>query len=221
MRGWQLEYRPEVLEGDTPWNYECLASELAKASDSIVDLGTGGGEAYSSILNGSNGHAYATEEWGPNGPVTRCSSLQLPFSDQVFDLVLARHEAIDPIEVSRVLRPKGRFLSQQVIRDFMHELAAYFPERIIFPDFFSEYQKGFLQSGLQVVRAEEFRYTIQFRELCHLVYQLVAAPWTIPGFSVDSHIEGLSQLSDQQRNGIGLIFTAGYYLLEVKKDGIQ
>lgn len=99
----------------------------------------------------------------------------------------------------------------------MLELGDDFPETTIFPDFFKQYQDDFRQSGLQVVRAEEYRYKIQFRELGHLVYQLVAAPWTIPGFTVDSHLEGLLRLAEKLQNGGDLTFTAGYYLLEARK----
>lgn len=226
MQGWQFEYTPDVLDGDVPWNYDDLAATLAHASNRVVDIGTGGGEAFLKALTDSRCDAFATEEWGPNAPVaaerlkhrapvTRCSSSHLPFSDDAFDLVLARHEAIDPKEIARVLSLNGKFLSQQVIRDFMFELGDYFPETVIFPDFFTGYQDGFRQLGLQVTQAREFRYQIQFRELGHLVYQLIVAPWTVPGFTIDTHLEGLEVLNEERKNGKPLIFTGGYYLLEV------
>jgi hypothetical protein len=38
----------------------------------------------------------------------------LPFRSQVFDVVLNRHEAFDPLEVRRIIKPHGRFLKEQV-----------------------------------------------------------------------------------------------------------
>lgn len=228
LKGWEFEYEPDVIAGDIPWNYEELASELAARAATLLDLGTGGGEVLSRILQNKNCDAFATEEWHINAPVaanqlrsiakvTRCSSLQLPFRSDSFDLVLSRHEAIEPGEVVRVLSPGGHFLSQQVIHDFMFELRDVFPEMTVFPDFFQQYQNSFNDAGLHVSRAEEFRYQIRFNELGHLVYQLVATPWSIPGFGIESHLEGLTRLNDQLKNGRGLIFTAGYYLLEIRQ----
>ncbi len=87
---------------------------------------------------------------------------------------------------------------------------------VIFPDFFKDYQNGFSQLGMRVTQAKEFRYKIQFKELGHLVYQLVAAPWVVPGFTVDTHLKGLKVLDEKLKNGSDLIFSAGYYLLEVR-----
>lgn len=227
MQGWQFEYLPEVINGDVPWHYESLASGLVQQARTVVDLGTGGGEAFSKVIGAAHCEAYATEQWGPNAPVAashlagsapvvRCSSIQLPFPSHFFDVVLARHEAIDPLEIARVLKAGGCFLSQQVINDFMFELGDYFSDTVVFPDFFNDYQTGFAALGLQVTRAEAFRYKIRFKALGHLVYQIVAAPWTIPGFSVDTHLQGLSRLHEKLINGGDLIFSAGYYLLEVK-----
>ncbi|CAM3261815.1 hypothetical protein OCAE111667_00205 [Occultella aeris] len=39
---------------------------------------------------------------------------RLPLPDATFAVVLDRHEAYDPAEVSRVLAPGGGFLTQQV-----------------------------------------------------------------------------------------------------------
>ena len=41
----------------------------------------------------------------------------LPFRAEVFDVILNRHEALDPIEVRRILKPRGRFLTEQVGSD--------------------------------------------------------------------------------------------------------
>jgi SAM-dependent methyltransferase len=228
MQGWRFEYEPEVVGGDVPWNYDDIASRLLGDSICVIDLGTGGGETYLGLLEAKNCQAFATEEWERNAPiaatrlkgvasVTRCSSLVLPFPEETFDLILCRHEAIDPSEITRVLKPGGRLLSQQVIHDFMFELIDTFPDMAIFPDFFSDYKGDFSHLGLHIRQAEEFRYKVRFHELGHLVYQLSATPWTIPGFSVATHLDGLKLLGEKLMNDNGLQFTAGYYLLEVEK----
>jgi SAM-dependent methyltransferase len=144
----------------------------------------------------------------------RASSLELPFASGAFDLVLSRHEEIAPAEIARILAPGGCLLTQQVIPDVWHELRAVFPEMTRFPDHYSEYQSELIEHGLRVDDAREFRRPVRFRKLGHLVYHLVAAPWTIPGFSVRSHLGELAQLDDEARGDRGLVLTEGFYLLQ-------
>lgn len=112
--GWMVNVRAKVLGGDSPWDYMDRARGLVSSASAVLDLGTGGGERFGELLREYEGRAVATEEWAVNAPiaashlcplgaeVVRCSSLALPFADSSFDLVLARHEALDPAEVARV-----------------------------------------------------------------------------------------------------------------------
>jgi hypothetical protein len=44
----------------------------------------------------------------------------------------------------------------------------------------------------------------------------VAAPWTIPNFSVRSHQEGLAELDRQFRREHGIVLTEGFYLIQAR-----
>ena len=227
LEGWELEFGPEPLEPGPPWDYEALAQEFCSGARSVLDLGTGGGEVLSRVLARSSCRAIATESWHVNAPVAarrleprahvvRASSLELPFPHGSFDLVLSRHEEIRPGEVARVLAPGGRFLTQQVVPDIWHELRAVFPDMVRFPDHYADYQSEFRDAGLTVEDAREFRRPVRFRKLGHLVYHLVAAPWSLPNFGVRSHREGLAQLDLQARSERGLVLTEGFCLLQVR-----
>lgn len=181
----------------------------------------------SRILRGSAARAVATESWHVNAPVAarrlagrarvvRASSLSLPFAAGGFDRVLSRHEEISPAEVARVLARGGRFLTQQVVHDAWHELREVFPDMTRFPDHFREYRAGLRESGLHVEHAREFRRPVRFRELGHLVYHLVAAPWTIPGFGLESHRDGLAELARRSRSDGGLVLTDGFWVLQAR-----
>jgi SAM-dependent methyltransferase len=227
LEGWALEYAPEPLQAGPPWDYEALARDLASQAQRILDLGTGGGEVFSRVLARSRARATATEEWHVNAPVAaralapraavvRASSLTLPFAEDAFDLVLSRHEEIDPNEVARVMSRDGCFLTQQVIPDLWEELRVVFPDLTRFPDHYVEYQRGFAEAGLTVEDVREFRRQVRFRELGHLVYQLAAAPWHLPGFSVKSHRAELEALDQVARGEGGIVLTEGFYLLRVR-----
>ena len=227
LEGWELEFEPEPLIVGPPWDYESLAKDFCSDAEAVLDLGTGGGEVFSRILANSSCRAVATEWWHVNAPVAwrrlgsrvhviRASSLELPFVSDSFDLVLSRHEEISPTEVARVLAPGGRFLTQQVIPDVWHELRAVFPDMARFPDHYSEYRRDLVQGGLTIENALEFRRPVRFNHLGHLVYHLVAAPWTIPNFSVRSHQEGLAELDRQFRREHGIVLTEGFYLIQAR-----
>jgi SAM-dependent methyltransferase len=146
--------------------------------------------------------------------VVRTSSLELPFADSRFDLVLSRHEELAPSEVARVLAPGGRLLTQQVIPDPWPELREFFPDLKRFPDHYAAYQRGLQEAGLVIEESREFRHPVRFRELGHLVYHLIAAPWTLPDFSVDTHGEPLARLAAEFEREGGLVLTDGFYLLQ-------
>src|SRR5262249_7107155 len=111
-------------EAPTPWDYRALVEERKNAASAMVDMGTGGGEFLASLLP-LPARTCATEAYPPNVPVAKarleplgvevgeCEEDEIPFEDAAFDLVINRHESFAAPEVARVLRPGGRFLTQQ------------------------------------------------------------------------------------------------------------
>ncbi len=222
LKGWNLDYQPRQLEPGPPWDYMTIARERLNECRELLDIGTGGGEVLAELLADKNLSAIATEEYKVNAPVAknrlshrakvvRASGESLPFPDDCFDVVLSRHTAINPTEVARVLKPGARFLTQQVIPDFMRELAEFFPDATRFPDHFADYQSELAASGMEVLRAHEFRTVSRFKEPGHLVYFLVAAPWSVPDFTLSTHLAALVQLVEENKS---LEFTTGFYMIE-------
>jgi hypothetical protein len=118
-------------------------------AQSVLDMGTGGGERFSELLQGYGGRAMATELWHVNAPIgaarlkplggelVRCHSKELPIAGESIDLVLNRHEELDPAEVARVLRPGGRVFTQQVWNHWK-ELRRFIPRHTDFGDHFHD-----------------------------------------------------------------------------------
>jgi SAM-dependent methyltransferase len=149
--------------------------------------------------------------------VVACSSLALPFADASFDLVLDRHEALNPAEVGRVLRGGGTVLTQQVWH-LWDELNEFFPRRTDFGDHFHVYQTGFSAAGLEIVDAREHLGNVAFAGLGDLVYMLCIAPWEIPEFApLGDDLEALLKLEVAATTENGLVLTAGNYLVEAHK----
>ncbi len=229
--GWSfddVDVRP--LEPGPPWKYEAIAREKARSAESILDLGTGGGEVLERIVGGLDARVVATEEWQVNAPiardrlapggvdVVRYNWRALPFADASFDLVLDRHEALEPAEVLRVLRPNGKIVTQQVNPDYWPELTEFFPHRQVFPDHFTEYSAAFEAAGLSVKRSRH-EHRVAFATLGDVVFKLLTAPWTIPGFDPVMEIDALLALEDACGTSDGIVLTEGYYLIEAERAG--
>ena len=230
MRGWSWEIQSVSLGPDIPWSYTSRARELLARARSVVDMGTGGGEAFGDLCDGYPGFAVATEGWSgnvlvaaerlsPSGiPVVHASSLQLPFADGSFELILNRHEELSPEEVARVLAPGGYALTQQVGRNNWQELFEFFPRMHDFGPHFELYQDGFRAGGLNVTRAESHNYLIAFPSLGEVVYMLTAAPWTIPDFDLERDLDALLALERSAKREEGIVFTESRYIIEAYKD---
>lgn len=192
-------------------------------------MGTGGGEFLAEVSASLPGQVVATEEWKVNVPVAKkrlaklgyevvgCRSVELPFKDASFDLVLNRHEDLDPSEVARVLRPGGRFITQQVGRDNWKELRRFFPRMTDSGDHRGRYAQGFQTAGLRAVTDLGHDCKVAFGILGDFVFMLAVTPWTIPDFRLDRDIDSLLSLDKECRTENGLELTESRFLLIAEK----
>ena len=214
-----------------PWDYAGLVREAGQSSTSVLDMGTGGGEFLTEVASSLPDRVVATEEWPVNVPVAKkrlsklgietvhCRSVQLPFKDASFDLVLNRHEDLEPKETARVVRPGGRIITQQVGRENWKELLEYFPNKTDFGDHRKRYAEGFEAAGLRITANLSHDYKVAYGELGDLVFMLVVTPWTVPGFSLERDVDKLLALDVGCRTANGLELTESRYLLIADKPG--
>ncbi len=229
--GWDFGFiNRRALDPPAPWDYEARGRELAAKASCVLDIGTGGGEVYSGIANGQDARFVACEEWVVNAhyapqrlrPMgidvvhSQTGERRLPFKDAAFDLVLARHEAIDPVEVDRILGPAGTFLTQQVVPDAWPELREFFPRATVFPNHWIEYPDGFRQLGYEV-SAERCDGRVAFATLGDLVAMLMIAPWTVPEFDPEADLDALLALERELVTADGIVLREGRYLLEARR----
>ncbi|MFI2105435.1 class I SAM-dependent methyltransferase [Isoptericola sp. NPDC019693] len=215
MVGWDFA----VLAGSTtsddpPWDFEADSLDALRRARRAVDLGTGGGERLSALLDrlpaGCAPSVVATEGWEPNEPVARErltpygvpvvaydaeAEPSLPFADGSVDLLMARHESYDAAEVARVLAPGGVFLTQQVDGRDTAELRDWFGGEALYPDVRLDRARPDLErAGLTVDVADEWRGRLRFADVEAVVTYLALTPWTVPGFDPADHAERLAEL---------------------------
>lgn len=204
-------------------------SPTGRREDRPRDMGTGGGERFSELIEGYDGLAVATEGWSGNvhvasqalrpyaAPVVYASGLSMPFADACFDLVLNRHNELDPADVARILSPGGTFLTQQVGHNNWQELRAFFPRQTDFGPKFDRYQKGFLSVGLTIDQAEIHDTPVACQSLGDLVYLLTATPWTVPGFDLEADLYTLLALEQALYKDDHIKLTNSRYIIEAHK----
>ncbi|MCP5098391.1 MAG: class I SAM-dependent methyltransferase, partial [Chloroflexi bacterium] len=125
--GWDFSWlNGRWHESPPSWNYRQLVEDKARHVESLLDMGTGGGEFLASLQNRPP-HTAATESYPPNVIVSRQrleplgikvfafkEGHPLPMLPNSFQLIINRHESYDPSEIHTILQPDGTFLTQQV-----------------------------------------------------------------------------------------------------------
>jgi SAM-dependent methyltransferase len=229
MEGWSFAYTPQLIGPPPPWDYAARARELAAGAEVVVDLGTGGGEVLSEILDGYEGRAVACESWRPNVrvaanqlrplgvAVVHADSLWMPLASSAADLVLSRHEELSPAEAARVLRRGGTLLTQQIHPDWHEELRAFFPRMTVFEPHHVTYPRDCAAAGLAVIDFREHAQRVAYRSLGELIYMLAAAPWTVPDFDLEADWPALERMEQALRRPEGIILTDRRYILEARK----
>jgi Methyltransferase domain len=227
--GWDLsDVTPRDLEPGPPWDYEALAEELLRKAGTAVDMGTGGGELASRLSAYAHGRFVATEEWVVNAPlaarrlrplgvdVIHSRSLQLPLKSGSVDLVLNRHEELEPSDVARVLAAGGTLLTQQIGGDNWQEVHDHFPRMNDFSWVFPTYVEQLKSGGLDVT-AEQHSWRVAHRSLGEMVYMLAITPWHLPEFELERDIDALLEFEEAQTIREGLVVTHSRDLIKATK----
>jgi SAM-dependent methyltransferase len=192
----------------------------------MLDIDTGGGEWLASLQQRAT-ETLATESWPPNVGVARerlrefavdvvaaepvrdnlsqgNGEPSLPFPNDSFDLVTARHAAFVAREVARVLAPGGVFLTQQVGGDYGDAYEALGLERPPSEPRWdlARAKQQLSAAGLEYAEGAEGEEVTTFTDVGAFVWYLRQIPWTVKGFSVERHRPNLARLHERiERDG--------------------
>ena len=214
IHGWDFSHLSGryTEEDDLPWDYRTLIEQYREPNMTLLDMDTGGGEFLLS-LNHPHQNTAATEGYPPNVDLCRrtLSPLgidfrpanadeSLPFEDGRFDLVLNRHGSFNPQEIYRVLKPGGRFITQQVGAENDRELVELLLPEITdlpFPEqYLSVTADKFRTAGFEILDCDECFRSIRFFDVGALVWFARIIEWEFPGFSVDACPEQLKRAQE-------------------------
>lgn len=218
FQGWDFSHLNGRWEAEElPWNYQEELEPYLNYRTMLLDMGTGGGEFLLS-LNPPKGRTYATRGICPTWTCRRRLPIHgielrqvfddsdLPFDDEMFDLVINRQEAYDPDEVFRVLKPGGYFVTQQYGGRNNEWLARFCCRSCRW----GSGRTGICVTPRQeleerdfvILKAREAFSSLRFLDVGALVYFAKVIEWEFPGFSVDKCAEQLWELQEQlERDG--------------------
>jgi SAM-dependent methyltransferase len=208
--GWDFEFLSgRMLETPPSWDYRKIVQANIRGAQSLLDLDTGGGEFLAS-LQPLPPQTCATEGHPPNIPIAETrlkplgvkvvsthAAVRLPFEDNAFDLVINRHGGILAAEIHRVLRPGGRFITQQVGDRNCIRLNEALQNN---PDFsFSQWTleravRQLEESGLRILERKEEFPSAEFKDIGAVVYYLKAIPWQVSDFTIEKYYDRLAEI---------------------------
>ncbi len=239
FEGWDFSYLEgrRIPLGALPWDYGVTVTPYLNKATSLLDIDTGGGEALADLLTTSafSGKAHAVEAHAPNVPIARnrlselgvdvidTSERPAPLAAETFDLLIDRHGgSLPPLEIFRILKPGGHYITEQIGDQTNHELREVFgASPAVQPDWphnAADASRTFEEIGFDVETLEEHRFPIRFADVGALVYYLKAVPWEVPGFSIAENAEALLQLHKRSADrGYAIDATYHAYLLVARK----
>ncbi len=201
--GWDFSFlEGRWREAPTSWGYRQKVRAAIQGVGSLLDMGTGGGEVLASMAP-LPCRTIATEAYPPNVPVARARLEPLgatvvdvepaavqPFPAASFDLVINRHSGYNAREVCRILRPGGRFITQQVGGRNCIELNELLQDRVEFQYAYWTVDRAareLEEAGLEVVeRHDELQETV-VTDIGAVVFYLRIVSWQIADFTVERY----------------------------------
>ena len=208
--GWDFSYVDNrMVTSPLIWSYTAEILPVLRKANSLLDMGTGGGE-FLSRLQPFPEKTFATEAYEPNVPIAKkrleplgvevtqiSGDDNLPFEDGLFDLIINRHESYSPTEVHRILSEEGIFLTQQVGGQNDDGLREFFLNKKTSE--YSEWSADFAaieleNNGFKILKKKECFPITRFFDVGAIVFYLLAAPWEIPGFTVEKYRDKLFEL---------------------------
>ena len=237
LEGWDFSWFDGRATEERPsWRYATMLVERMALANAVLDVQTGGGEVFAWVLGQLKrrpSRLAATESWSPNVTLARRSlrpfgvevneaadEADLPFGTGSFDLVVSRHPVVTGwVEIARVLRPGGTYLSQQVgagsnceLIDFM--MGPQPTDQARSPELAAG---AAVAAGLAVVELQQEALRTVFDDVGAVVHFLRKVLWTVPGFTVEAYRDRLVALHDQiQRDG-PFVAHAQRFLIEARK----
>ncbi|RKL65183.1 SAM-dependent methyltransferase [Salipaludibacillus neizhouensis] len=231
--GWDFSKLKLVSEG-AKWDFNEEIMKRSKASDILLDIGTGGGENVLNLapslfllvgidisvgmMKTAQSNLLKSEVL--NVRFSHMSSEHLLFPTDFFDLVSCRHAPFSSTEVDRVIKKGGYFLTQQVGEgDKLNVKKAFNRGNVV--EEYGALKKRYVQElkevGFSEVQSFEYNSTDYFQRPEDIIFLLKHTP-TIPNFGQEkTDFEILDDFIKNNRTEKGIRTNSKRFLIVAKK----
>lgn len=231
--GWDFSKLKVISEG-VMWDFNEEIKKRTKASDILLDIGTGGGENVLSIaslflflvgIDLSTGMIETAQSNLQKANISnvrfsQMSSDKLQFPTEFFDVITSRHAPFSSMEVAKVLKKGGYFLTQQVGKgDKLNVKKAFNRGHLVeeYGALQARYVRELKESGFSEVQYFEYDATDYYQRPEDIIFLLKHTP-TIPNFGEENHdFEILNDFIENNRTGKGIRTNTKRFLIIAKK----
>ncbi len=207
--GWDFSHiRDRMVSYPLSFSYTTEVLYRIHKVDSVLDMGTGGGEYFANNFQPFPRHTCATESYESNIPIARkrleplgvkvfpfTDDKDLPFQNEEFELITNQHESYAPEEVYRILKPGCEFLTKQVDGDNDMDLQELLGAPIKDSSWHLAQAIDELENvGFRIRKTAQDKKTTRIFDVGAIVYYCKIVPWAIPDFSIEKYKKELVSL---------------------------
>jgi ubiquinone/menaquinone biosynthesis C-methylase UbiE len=232
--GWDFS-KVKKTEKGKKWDFYEEVVKVAKPTDRLLDIGTGGGERVLKITDKADSivgidssesmvqtaNKNLKKSGANNVEFLQMDAFNLGFPDSSFDLVTSRHCDFSPLEVYRVLKKDGYFLTQQVGENDKSNIKKAF-RRGQFQNkrvgsMMQDYVSGLKETGFIDIKTADYNSTEYYKTPEDLIFLLKHTP-IIPDFGKNKDdFETLEKFIKKNKNRNGIITNSKRFMIMARK----
>ena len=225
FKGWDFSHITDsrrMVDAPTNWNFVNKVQSYLTGKDTLLDIGTAGGEVLSRI-HPLPGHTFAVEDYPPNVMLAK-ETLEplgvevigieegkeppfgdLPFEDNYFDVIINRHTGYTGSEVYRILKAGGYYVTQQLggLTTINLSMILQGEKATKLTNWnLKVFKEHMAEEGFEIIdEADEINFG-RYYDVGAIVYHLITCPWTVEDFNPEKYRDGLHYLHEYiQKHG--------------------
>ncbi len=237
--GWDFSEIPKRVKSvGEKWQYADLVKGYLNKNTVLLDIGTGGGEVLLRISKNvkksygiDNSKSMITTAKKnlkkcktKNVKFELADAEDLPFPEEMFDVVLCKHAPFYPEEVYKVLKEGGIFITQQVGEKDKQNIKEIFGRGQSFNenagDAMKKYVAELKEEGFTILKMGAYNATEYYENMQDVVFLLKNTP-IIPDFDIEKDYKFLAEIEDKYKRKKGIKTNSCRYVIVCKKKGLE
>lgn len=229
LRGWDFS-QVKVVEEGSRIDYSKVVESRLGIDKTLLDVGTGGGErleAFAPKVREAIGIDVdreliktTAENLGKsslqNVNLILCDSEKVPIAGASIDMVIDRQSPFNAKEVSRILKPGGTFITQQVSEGDKSNFKEIFQRGQSYEKKSSTLKKRYLtelrEAGIRIIEERAVNTTEYYESMDDVIFLFANTP-IIPDFDFEKEQDKLEKIEEKFRTDKGIRTNSERFLI--------